>query len=304
MELFTLGEGHYTEQDVKEAARAFTGWSLDRETGEYRFRPGVHDSDPKTVLGKSGRFDGDAVLDILLAQPSAGEYVTAKLWREFVSPDPDPREVTRIAQALRGSNYDIKTALRALLLCDAFWARENRGTLVKSPIEFVVGTLRQLEVQPQSGLPFAILSAGMGQNLYSPPNVKGWPGGNVWIDTNTLLARKQFVDRLARADEAPMSAAAMPTGPVPKQALSPQGIAGDEKARAQRLALVADRGMRNLQFDATRWLASLAGATPEDKERATQALLLALPPQTPAPPGDDALAFVRATLQDPVYQLK
>ena len=134
--------------------------------------------------------------------------------------------------------------MRALLLCDAFWARENRGTLVKSPIEFVVGTLRQLEVQPQSGLPFAILSAGMGQNLYSPPNVKGWPGGNVWIDTNTLLARKQFVDRLARADEMPlpMAAAAMPTGPVPKQALSPQGAAGDEKARAQRRIGARDRG--------------------------------------------------------------
>jgi uncharacterized protein (DUF1800 family) len=305
MELFTLGEGHYTEQDVKEAARAFTGWSLDRESGEYLFRPGVHDRDTKTVLGKSGLFDGDAVLDILLAQPSAAEYVTAKLWSEFVSPDPDPREVKRIAQAFRGSNYDIKTAMRALLLCDAFWARENRGTLVKSPVEFVVGTLRQLEVQPQSGLPFAILSAGMGQNLYSPPNVKGWPGGNVWIDTNTLLARKQFVDRLARADEAPPSmAAAMPAGTVPNQALSPQGVGGDEKTRPQRLALLADRGMRNLQFDATRWLASRAGATPEDKEHAAQALLLALPPQTPPPPGDDALAFVRATLQDPVYQLK
>jgi len=305
MELFTLGEGHYTEQDVKEAARAFTGWSLDRETGEYRFRPGVHDGDIKTVLGRSGHFDGDAVLDILLAQPAAAEYVTAKLWREFVSPDADPREVKRIAQAFRGADYDIKTALRALLLCDAFWARENRGTLVKSPIEFVVGTLRQLEVQPQSGLPFAILSAGMGQNLYSPPNVKGWPGGNVWIDTNTLLARKQFVDRLARVDETPQPmAAAMPTGSVPKQALSPQGVAGDEKARAQRLALLADRGMRNLQFDAAGWLALRAGATPEDKEHAAQALLLALPPQTPTPPGDDALAFVRATLQDPVYQLK
>jgi uncharacterized protein (DUF1800 family) len=238
------------------------------------------------------------VLDILLAQPSASEYVTAKLWREFVSPDPDPREVKRIAQAFRGSNYDIKTAMRALLLCDAFWARENRGTLVKSPIEFVVGTLRQLEVQPQSGLPFAILSAGMGQNLYSPPNVKGWPGGNVWIDTNTLLARKQFVDRLARADEAPppMAAAAMSQADAKAE--------NAEKARARRLALLADRGMRNVQFDATRWLASRAGTTPEDKEHAAQTLLLALPPQTPPPPGDDALAFVRATLQDPVYQLK
>jgi uncharacterized protein (DUF1800 family) len=201
MELFTLGEGRYTEQDIKEAARAFTGWSLDRETGQYLFRPGVHDAGSKSVLGRSGNLDGDAVLEILLAQPSTAEFVTAKLWREFVSPDPDPREVKRIAQSFRNSNYDIKVALRELLLSDAFWAREHRGTLVKSPVEFVVGTLRQLEVAMPSGLPFAVLAAGMGQNVLSPPNVKGWPGGNVWIDTNTLLARKQFVDRVARADE-------------------------------------------------------------------------------------------------------
>ena len=244
MELFTLGEGHYTEQDIKEAARAFTGWSLNRETGEYLFRPGVHDYGNKTVLGRSGNFDGDAVLDILLAQSSTAEYVTAKLWREFVSPDPEPREVRRIAQAFRSSNYDIKETLRALLTSDAFWARANRGTLVKSPVEFVVGTLRQLEIQSPAGLPFAILSAGMGQNLFSPPNVKGWPGGNVWIDTNTLLARKQFVDRLARADEAMPQMAA---------AATPQGTEGDEKARAQRLTREVDRGLRNLHFDAGAW---------------------------------------------------
>ena len=97
MELFTLGEGHYTEQDIKEAARAFTGWSLDRETGQYVFRPALHDYGLKTVLGKSGRFDGDDVLDILLARPETAEYVTAKLWREFVSPDVDATEVRRIA---------------------------------------------------------------------------------------------------------------------------------------------------------------------------------------------------------------
>jgi uncharacterized protein (DUF1800 family) len=295
MELFTLGEGHYTEQDVKEAARAFTGWSLNRETGEYLFRPGLHDFGSKTVLGRSGNFDGDAVLDILLAQSSTAEFVTAKLWREFVSPDPDASEIRRIAQAFRASSYDIKVALRAILLSDAFWARENRGTLVKSPVEFIVGTLRQLEVQPPSGLPFAIVSAGMGQNLFSPPNVKGWPGGNAWIDANTLLARKQFVDRLARADEVPqrMTAVAMP-----------QGNENDDKARAQRLAREADRGVRNVHFDAGTWLASRKGSTPADKEHAAQALLLALPPQTPPPAGDDALGFVRATLQDPVYQLK
>ncbi len=318
MELFTLGEGHYTEQDVKEAARSFTGWSLDREAGTYRFRPAIHDYGSKTVLGRSGDLDGDAVLDILLAQPSTAEYVTAKLWREFVAPEPDPREIKRIAQAFRSSGYDIKVALRALLGSEAFWAAGNRGALVKSPIEFVVGTIRQLEVTPVSGLPFAIVAAGMGQNLFAPPNVKGWPGGNAWIDTNTLLARKQFVDRLTRADEvAPrtpdgtMAPAARDSDDragmsanLPKQALAPQDFANDDKARTLRIARAVDNGMRNLHFDAGAWLAACAGDTPGKKEHAAQVLLLALPPQSPPLPGDDALAFLRATLQDPVYQLK
>jgi uncharacterized protein (DUF1800 family) len=308
MELFTLGEGRYTEVDVKEAARSFTGWSLNRETGAYVFRPGVHDFGSKTVLGKTGNFDGDAVLDILLAQPATADYITSKLWREFVSPEPDPREIRRIALLFRASNYEIRVAMRELLSCDAFWARQNRGTLVKSPVEFVVGTLRQLEIEPPDGLPFAVLAAGMGQNLFSPPNVKGWPGGNAWIDANTLLARKQFIDRLARADEGPPPPAMLAMSPepaaAPQLAPSPLGIAGDEQARAQRLARAADRGLRGVHFDAAAWLGARSGSAPGGKESAAQALLLALPPQSPPAAGDDALGFVRATLQDPVYQLK
>lgn len=203
MELFTLGEGSYTEHDVKEAARAFTGWSLNRDTGHYQFRPGLHDNGTKTVLARSGHFDGDAVLDLLLARPETAEYLTRKLWREFVSEEPEAQEVKRIAQSFRSSNYDIKTALRGLLLSDAFWSAGNRGVLIKSPVELVVGALRQLEIEPGPALPLALVSAGMGQNLFSPPNVKGWPGGEAWINTHTLLARKQFLDRLVRTDAAP-----------------------------------------------------------------------------------------------------
>ncbi|MBA3505777.1 MAG: DUF1800 domain-containing protein [Betaproteobacteria bacterium] len=198
MELFTLGEGSYTEHDVKEAARAFTGWSLNRDTGGYQFRPGLHDNGMKTVFARSGHFDGDAVLDLLLARPETAEHLTRKLWREFVSEEPETHEVHRIAQSFRNSNYDIKTVLRGLLLSDTFWSEANRGVLIKSPVELVVGALRQLEIEPGPASPFALVSAGMGQNLFSPPNVKGWPGGEAWINTHTLLARKQFLDRLVR----------------------------------------------------------------------------------------------------------
>jgi uncharacterized protein (DUF1800 family) len=293
MELFTLGEGNYTEADVKEAARAFTGWSIDRDTGRFLFRPGFHDTGVKTVLGRSGRFDGNAVLEVILERPQTARFITAKLWREFVSADPDPREVERIAAIFRSRNYDLKVALRELLLTPAFWDVANRGTMVKSPVELVVGALRQLDLEPGAATPFVVVAAGMGQNLFSPPNVKGWPGGEHWINSHTLLARKQFLDRLARFDEVPptmMSAAP----------------ASDETARAQRLARAVDRGMRDLAFDAERWIAKQDGATVAAKMQAAQALLLPLAPAVAEAPRDgvDAIAFVRTTLLDPAYQLK
>jgi len=218
MELFTLGEGHYSERDIKEAARAFTGWSLDRDTGRYVFRNGGHDTGVKTVLGRSGNFDGDDVLDVILTKPQTSEFITAKLWREFVSPNPDPREVKRIAQIFRGQNYDIKVAMRALLNSDAFWAQQNRGTLVKSPIELVVGTLRQLDVAPTSAMPFAVVANGMGQNLFAPPNVKGWPGGEQWITAATLFNRYNACTAMV---EGKLVAGAGPAFPKPNKANAP-----------------------------------------------------------------------------------
>jgi uncharacterized protein (DUF1800 family) len=319
MELFTLGEGHYTEQDIKEAARAFTGWSLDRETGRFVFRPRLHDAGMKTVFGKTGDFDGDAVLDLLLARPETAEFVTAKLWREFVSPEPDPAEVRRIAARFRESNYEIKVALRELLLCDAFYRAESRGTLVKSPVEVVVGTLRSLGLKPEQPLPFAIAAAGMGQNLMSPPNVKGWPGGETWINTSTLLARKQFVDRVTRYDERGASAMVAMTGaangngeemqstampaPVVLPTSSKAEAEGDA-ARLQRFRRQMERGLSSVHFDSVRWMAQFPGSTGEERAKWGQRLLLAVEPQQAPDLSADSLSIVRAYVQDPAYQLK
>jgi uncharacterized protein (DUF1800 family) len=294
MELFTLGEGHYTEQDVKEAARALTGWSLERETGEFVFRPRLHDDGTKVVLGKSGPFDGDAVLDILLARPETAEFITTKLWREFVSPDPDKAEVARIARRLRESNYDIKVALRELLTGEAFYAPENRGVLVKSPIELVVGTLRQLDINPGTTLPFAVAAAGMGQNLMSPPNVKGWPGGETWINTTTLLARKQYLDRVTRAGE--LDTLAMVAASIRES--------NDEKARQQRFLRQMERGLASLDFDSARWIAQFPGATAAERARSAQRLLLATTPQQRLDFDADSRTFAHAIVLDAAYQLK
>ncbi len=318
MELFTLGEGRYTEQDVKEAARAFSGWSLERETGRFVFRRALHDPGEKTVLGRTGRFDGDDVLDLLLARPETAEFVVAKLWREFVSPEPDEREVKRIAADFRRSGYRIKVALAGVFSTDAFWAADNRGALVKSPVDLVVGTLVTLEVAPADATPFALAIAGMGQNLFSPPNVKGWRGGDAWIDTNTLLARKQFVESISRYEESragmqpvAMAGASLPPR-LPRSVIAPEGLpatGGDEdaQARARRIARALDRAFRELGFSATRWIASLPGDTPDAKRREATAILLPIPPAgggANVSMETDALGFVRATLLDPAYQLR
>lgn len=201
MELFTLGEGRYGERDVKEAARAFTGWSVARESGTFLYRAGWHDPGDKNLLGRSGRFDGGDVLDILLARPETAELVTAKLWREFVSPIPDVQEVKRLAAQFKESRYEVKPLLRGLLLGDAFWSTDNRGVLVKSPVELVVGTLRLLDERPVDLRPAVIACAVLGQNPFAPPNVKGWPGGEAWINSATLLGRKQVVERLVANDD-------------------------------------------------------------------------------------------------------
>ena len=201
MELFTLGEGHYSEQDIKEVARAFTGWSIDADAGEFRFRRPTHDDGSKTVFGKEGKFNGDDIVTLLLQQPATSEFIVSKLWREFVSPEPDVATVAQLAATWRAANYEMKPLLRAMFLSEAFWASANRGVLVKSPVDLVVGSLRQFRFSVEDPAPFAVILRQLGQDLFNPPNVKGWPVGDAWLNTTTLLARKGFLNRLFRADE-------------------------------------------------------------------------------------------------------
>jgi uncharacterized protein (DUF1800 family) len=286
MELFTLGEGKYAESDIREAARAFTGWSVAPDSGEFIRRQAQHDTGEKTVLGRTGAFDGAAVLDILLEQPSTAEFIVAKLWREFVSPLPDAAEVRRIAAAFRERRYDIAVALRELLTAQAFWAPEHRGVLIKSPVDFLVGTLKQFGAGPADAPPLAVAFAlgQLGQNLFAPPNVRGWPGGETWINSSTLLARKQLVDRLLRAEEAPA------------QAMAPTMTGGAEGAMRAQLR----RTLNGMQLGTANWFTSLKqvpGATPE-------AMLLAVPPAGPVPQPVSGRTELKVLLMDAAYQVK
>ncbi len=293
MELFTLGEGNYEERDIKEVARAFTGWGINLETGEFLFRQPAHDDGVKTVLGRTANLDGDAVLDILLEQPQTAEFLAGKLWREFVSPHPDPAEVKRIARVFRDSGYDIRAALRAILVSDAFYATQYRATLIKSPLDLVVGTLRQFKFKTGEVMPFVFTANQLGQSLFAPPNVKGWPGGEAWINATRLLARKAFLERIFRVEELrPILAASMAGGMDP-----------DRPAGAARLAEGRERyarAMMDVQFESGRWLAQFTAGDATEVER----VLLAAAPASPPAPGLRGMELIRHLTQDPVYQLK
>jgi uncharacterized protein (DUF1800 family) len=283
MELFTLGEGQYGERDVQAAARAFTGWSIDRANGTSRFYRFQHDSGEKTVLGKSGRFDGDDVLDILLAQTVTAETLTRKLWRAFVSPEPGAAEVARLAEVLRQSHYDIQPWLRAMLLSPAFWDRHNRGVLVKSPVEFLLGLMDTLDVAGADPQVLALASRQLGQDLFNPPNVKGWPGGEAWINASSLLTRKQMVERLFRANEV-------------KQAMAVQG-------REARMDTRLARGMQPFSVDADRLLDGLGRDEAQRRARfATLTLAVPLVGDSVAP--RDRRGYLQALAQDAAFQLK
>ncbi|MCZ7564544.1 MAG: DUF1800 domain-containing protein [Burkholderiales bacterium] len=301
MELFTLGEGAYTEQDVREAARAFTGWSIDPSSGAYRYRPLFHDRGTKTVLGTSGNFDGDAVLDLLLARPETALHVARKLWREFVSPQPGRVELQRVAAAFRGARYDVKAALRALLLSPAFWSEENRGALIKSPVDLVVGTFRQFAVAHGEALPLAFATAQLGQNLFSPPNVKGWPGGEAWINSTTLLGRKAFAERLFRAEEMPLTAVAAMNARAGRAQKAAGGAAKGLGRFGQEGRERFFRAMGDIRFDAERWL---AGFGPQPSRADIERVVLALAPVSAVSEGLPARELARRLALDPAYQLK
>ncbi|HIQ15076.1 MAG TPA: DUF1800 family protein, partial [Leucothrix sp.] len=188
------------ENDMREAARAFTGWGIDDRNGRYVFRSKDHDHGVKTFLGKRGNFNGEHIINILLKHPRTAERIAEKMWQEFVNISrPDRRVIKQWAQVFRGSNYDIPTLMKAVLNSPAFWAKENRGALIKSPIELTIGTLRSLPYTPNR-LDLEHNLNIMGQGVFAHPSVKGWAGGKDWISTQSLLRRSSLMTSLSRGN--------------------------------------------------------------------------------------------------------
>lgn len=190
LELFTLGEGNYTESDIKQAARALTGWTL--RDGEFQIIPPMHDYGDKTFLGQTGDFDGYDIINIIIDQPQTARHLARRFLVFFVTDDPPDALVDQFASTIRAMDFNIRESMRRLFLSEPFYDSAYMHNRIKSPVELVVGTLRLMEIQPTDH--DAILTAlrDMGQDLFQPPNVKGWPGGRRWINTATVFTRYNF----------------------------------------------------------------------------------------------------------------
>jgi uncharacterized protein (DUF1800 family) len=225
MELFTLSIGHYTETDIQEAARAFTGWTLARaprqaqvqdgqvEEVEFTKRPRLHDNGTKTVLGKTGNFDGEDICNLLVEKPETATYLCTKLWTYFAYPKPDQAIVDRLTAKFKASNYSIKTVVREIFKSKEFYSDKAERAIYKSPSDFVIGLCRCLGVvqaaqdagadrpaqwQGAVGIlrVFGQAISRMGQSLLYPPDVSGWDGGSAWVNSATMIERIKFADLL------------------------------------------------------------------------------------------------------------
>jgi uncharacterized protein (DUF1800 family) len=269
MELFSLGVGHYKEKDIREAARAFTGWHTDSDGFGFEFNARLHDDGVKTIFGQTGNWNGDDVVRILLKQPAAATFLVRKLYHFYVSETHEPSDsfLEPLAEAFRKSDYDIAALVRTMLSSRHFFSAYAFRQRIKSPVEFVLGAVRSVyrEYDPKDKrhqpLTQQVLVGSidaMGQLLFAPPNVKGWRGAKAWLNTATMLARDNFAQALAmgtlwgnspfRVNEdiaeveftvepppgtkpaAPPKPTDKPEEPLPPRAFDPARVIHDEKA--------------------------------------------------------------------------
>ena len=188
LELFTMGVGNYTERDVREAARAFTGWTNDVLV--FKFDAAQHDFGEKTFLGRTGAFNGEDIVNIILAQPVTGEFMAAKLYRFFVREEITASVKAELGRTYRDSGYQMKPLLKRIFLSKDFYGPPAVATQIKSPVQLVMSSYKKLGLSEVPTIPdFGRMTSSLGQALFNPPNVAGWAGGRTWITPSTLLER-------------------------------------------------------------------------------------------------------------------
>lgn len=196
MELFLLGEGNYTEEDIREAARAFTGYRINPLTQTVVHASRRADTGDKTLFGKKGVVDSDDVVEVLLSRPQCAPYVSAKIWKFFAGTDPSPAMARNLAERFRGSGYQLKPMLREMFLSPEFYSPRVMGSQIKSPVRWLVGTAKALEMPLTGSRSEQDALRQLGQVLFEPPSVKGWDGGRAWISASTFLTRCNLASSL------------------------------------------------------------------------------------------------------------
>jgi Protein of unknown function (DUF1800) len=234
MELFTMGVGNYTEQDLREAARAFTGWR-DNDLS-FHIDAAQHDDGAKTVLGHTGPLGGQEVLDIILAQPATANFIAGKLYRFLVRDDLSPQFQEQLGGLLRSNNYEISPFLQRVFLSRDFYSPASVGTHIKGPVELIVSTYRRLGLNATPGMPdFNSSSADLGQSLLNPPTVAGWSQGRAWITPGSLLTRGNFARAVLLPDVIAFTDPNLDPYPSQIRAFSARIRAGDDIATASKI---------------------------------------------------------------------
>ncbi len=196
MELFSMGVGHYSEKDVKESARALTGYSVDRESWTFQFREAAHDPGEKTFLGQTGPFRGEEIVSIICQNPATANFMARKFLEYFVCTAPDQEMIEAVAERYRSTDYNLRDLLRALFRSQLFYSERATNAVVKSPVGLALGALKAMRSPLPKDEVFLGALRVMGQDLFFPPDVNGWPGGGDWINSNTLLIRYNFANFL------------------------------------------------------------------------------------------------------------
>lgn len=338
LELFTLGVGRYSEKDILETARALTGWTLDAPPGAVkvarpsdrskprsmlrdglvpRFIPERHDSGMKTILGKTGRFGLKEVLDHIVAQEACGKYLAERLIAFFGAHDPEQKLRDRMARVFVARGQEIRPMLEELFTAPEFYHVEARGTQIKGPVRLLVGACRDLRLQGEVTPSLAQLTVPLGQELFNPPTVKGWPGGNTWISASTLALRSRLGETLVRGKEPPAPEAlgrarliALSRNPVEAEATTRRQLQMDAERRAMREA----KGLQT-RFDPRRLTSDGLRDDPEKVVEQLLGRLLVVPPRAVtrravveacrATPASERVAVaVSLILASPEYQLE
>ena len=287
MELFTLGEGNgYGERDIKEGARALTGMTF--RGNEFHFNQQEHDPTPKTILGRTGNFSGDEFVSILLEQQACARFICGKLYRFFVNDSPTPPKdaaaaVERLAREFRARRYEVRPILRLLFRSQHFYAPENRLSIVKSPVQLIVQSIRSLGTPTREIR--ALVQAGdlMGQQLFQPPSVKGWDGGRSWINTATMFVRQNLVvylvtgRRPAAFDWDPSEMAYDCSALLAHLRDSGGGVDPHEAVRGLATFALGGPPARERLVQLDEFLGSLGGTVTDDRVKALLCLIGAMP---------------------------